>query len=314
MEKITQPSFTTSVRSNEKGEWLQGIEKQLTPGMHRVVAIDEQGNQDQALLYVVKQEPKVFTQLISWIPPYVGWLIVCLIAIILLLSGYAIRLGQRVEHKKGENRKKKRQTTHAILVTFALICTAISLSYWTNRQTRGRLLEPVLPKKVVKEQGIQLRGTLKSPFNTEGVTGVDLQAGKTHIRTVQGGIYQFSNVIPSEGIKMTHPELKIALRKSIEGNNMDIIFEPGLYNALFDLMQRESRGQPRPQDGRPIYTPTDLSTQELYIGKTELKNGYQSTSGSQFSQVVGIELVSGKNRKTCYLNQQEKKWEVVECK
>lgn len=314
MENQVHPSFVTSVRSNAEGEWLQGIENQLSPGMHRVVATDEQGNQDQALLYVVKQEPSIITQVTAWIPPYIGWLIACLFAIILILSGYAIRLGQTTSIKKNEGKRKKQITTHAILVSFILICIAVGLSYWSNKKTGGRLLEPIVSQSTPVEKDIDVRGSIRAPISGEGVVGVDIQAGKTSIRTVQGGQYQFSAIQASEGLKITHPELKIALRKSIEGKDMDIVFDPGLYNALFDLMQREARGRLRPQDGQPIYAPSDLGTQHLFIGKTEVKKTAQLANGGQATEVVHVELWSDGKTKTCLLHKGGQTWEVLECK
>ena len=313
MENQVQPSFVTSVRSNADGEWLQGIENQLSPGMHRVVAIDEQGNQDQALLYVAKQEPSVITQVAAWIPPYIGWLVTCLFAIILILSGYAIRLGQSTSIKKNEGKRKKRITTHAILVSFILIVIALGLSYWSNKKTGGRLLEPITPQSTQAEKDLDVRGSIRAPLNGEGVAGVDIQAGKTSIRTVQGGHYQFSSIQASEGLKITHPELKIALRKSIEDQNMDIIFEPSLYNALFDLMQDEARGRLRPQHGQSIYAPSDLGAQQLLIGKTENKKTVQLANGGQANDVVSVQLWSNGKTKTCLLNRGGQTWEILEC-
>lgn len=302
MENL-QPSFTTSVRSNTQGEWLQGIEKQLAPGMHRVVATDEQGNHDEALLYVVKQEPGMIQQVTTSIPPIIAWLIVCLVAAILLLSGYAIRLGQFANTKKAEVKTKRRRATHAILISFALISIAIGLSYWTNSRTHGKLLAPILPEARQDIPRISVQGAVKKPFSGTGVAGVDLQIEQTSIRTVDGGHFQFSGVEQKNGIKITHPELKIALRKSIDGENMDILFDPKLFNVLFNLMQREARGRSTPEDGPAIYTEADRMSQELLIGALK-----------QQGDRISVELWSKESSKTCVLTKAGDEWNLRECK
>jgi hypothetical protein len=302
MENL-QPSFTTSVRSNTQGEWLQGIEKQLSPGMHRVVATDEQGNHDEALLYVVKQEPGIIQQVTTSIPPIVAWLIICLLAAILLLSGYAIRLGQVANSKKAEVKTKRRRATHAILVSLALISIAVGLSYWTNLRTRGKLLAQIIPETKQEASRISVQGAIKKPFSGQGFAGVDLQIDQTSIHTVEGGHFQFSGVEQKNGLKITHPELKIALRKSIEDENMDILFDPKLFNVLFELMQREARGRTTPEDGPAIYTDADRMSQELLVGTVK-----------QQGDRISVELWSKQSSKTCVLTQAGNEWNLRECK
>lgn len=313
MEAI-QPHFTTSVRSDAQGDWLQGIEQQLSPGMHRVIATDEQGNQDQALLYVVKQEPNLIQQVTSWVPPYLGWLVVSLVAISAVLGTYAIRVGQRAYPKK-ERHARKKYMPHAVAVSVLLVCIALGLSYWANTRTQGELLKTVMPGQQEKlAHLVEVKGSIRKPFTGEGVEGVDLVAGNTHIRTLAGGRFQFTDIDQYAGIKLTHPELKIALRFAMTGKDMDIPFDPSVYNALFDLMQRESRGRGLAQDGPTIFGPQDQAAQELRIGMVGERKAVQLSAGQQAADALVVELWSGEKMKTCFLKGGAGQAQLIECR
>lgn len=308
-----QPSFSTSVRADNEGNWLQGVEDQLTPGMHRIIATDEQGNQDQALLYVVKQEPGVIQQVTAWIPPYIGWLVVSLIAAMLILGAYAIRLGQLANAKK-DIRQKQRRLTHAMGISLCLIILALGASYMANKKTEGQLLKPIVQTQQAEIAPVDVRGILRQPFSGQGIAGVDLQAGKTSIRTGEGGAFQFSGINQYAGIKITHPQLKIALRKALTGKDMDIPFDPSIYNALFDLMQREVRGRILAQDGPAIFGPQDQNSQELRIGSIFERKAVQLSAGQQLTDALLVELWSGEKTKTCYFKRGGTDWQLMECR
>jgi hypothetical protein len=314
-----QPIHTASFSSDESGEWLKGLEERLDPGIHRVVVEDEYGNQDEAMLFVVKEEPLIMERVTRVIPESYAYASLALFAIIVALSATNIWLGRRADKPlKGSKAGVKRYLPLAIAISAVALVATLSVGVALNKRT-GFFDDAKRSLAGIESPKVDVKGAVITPFSRQGVEGVDLTAGDTSIRTMAGGRYVFSAIEQAAGIKLNHPKFKVAFIKSIEGSGeMDILLDTELYNLAFDIMQLESRRnfsqiyaklsdsaksdiqqQAFVDNYSPLYHQSDLANQELILGKISEVQAWVSDDGKRtYPQVIQMELLNDSQSNT----------------
>jgi len=330
MEQL--PIYSTSVQSDDRGDWLQDIQGKIEPGIHRVVIEDDMGNQDEAMLYVVRDQPVILEQVTKIVPAPFAYGLSALFLVILVLAGLNVWLGRKADNQlKGGKRKIKRYLPFAIIIsTIALLVTlviGVYLNKHTNfvNQAKDELLGVSMPK-------IDVSGSIQTPFEHQGVSGLDLTVGDTSVRTVQGGRYVFSQIEQGAGIRLNHPSLKVSFVISVDKSGaLDIPFDSDLYNAVFDIQQLEAQGKygeiydklsdaarrTMERDGfikeySPAYGPSDIRNQEIFVAAVKELSDWKSVNGLYgFPQVIQMEVRNNAQVKTYVFTMDGGAWRLI---
>lgn len=328
----TQPIYTTSVRSDETGNWLQGVEGKLEPGVHRVVVEDEQGNRDEAMLFVVKEQPVVMERITKIFPEPFVYASSVLVALILGLVVANIWFGLKADrHQAARRSKTHRYLALSLALSVLVLVVTLAVGYVLNRDLGlvGRAKQAMLG---VEQPMMDVRGAVITPFEHQGIDGVDLTVGDTSIRTVAGGRYVFSSVSAGSAIRLTHPEFKIAFTKRIDApGEMDVVLDKDLYNLAFDIAQSEARGKigqiyakltevsknsisevDFSSAYQPLFKLGNIADQELRLGEITENTDWVSKDGSEsYPQVISMEMLNGPQAKTYFFVLQDGSWRLV---
>lgn len=327
-----EPIYSTSVNAGDDGAWLQDIRHDITPGVHRVVVEDEHGNQDEAMLFVVKEEPVVLAQVTKIVPLPFFYGISALFLIVLVLAAWNVWLGRLADRQlKGGRRTVKRYLPLAITVAVVAMLASLAVGIVLNRQTAFVELAKEGLTGVVKPK-IDISGSVQTPFEHQGVPGLDLTVGDTSVRTVQGGRYVFSQIEQGSGIRINHQALKVSFVVSADRPGvLDIPFDSDLYNAIFDIQQLEARGKygdifdkmpdsARQAIGRdefvggyaPVFGPADIRSQVIDITVIKELNDWKSVNGMYgFPQVIQVELRNNPQAKTYEFVKENGAWKLI---
>lgn len=266
-----QAPKTYNLESDSAGDWNIVIDNNLNAGAHIISVEDEQGNMDQAIMYVIKDtvvntetiktEPVFIQKINDTVPHYLIWPLLLLTAIILFLSTFLLLFARKASNREkslvnlpgsadGPIQVEQKNTAHHYLRYALLICaiawvsTAVAGVYLNRKTNFLSGLFDKTPKITVVDE---LKGQVLHPLDKTGVANVDLVYGNTSIRTSGSGHYIFNNIAVSEGIKATHNELLRALvflppaKQKIE--EMNILFDTALFNNLIKVIDAEARGR-----------------------------------------------------------------------
>lgn len=327
-----QPIYTTSVNSDETGEWLKGLEGRLDPGVHRVVVEDEYGNQDEAMLFVVKEDPLIMERVTQVIPAPYAYASFALLVIIIALSATNIWLGRRADAPlKGNKRNVKRYLPLAIAISVVALIATFSVGVALNQRT-GFVDKAKRALSGVESPKVDVRGSVIAPFSRQGVEGVDLTAGDTSIRTMAGGRYVFNGIDQGAGIRLNHPNLKLTFVKQVDqSGEMDILLDTDLYNLAFEVMQLESRRkfsqiydklsdatragidkQVFVDNYQPLFDQSNTVNQELSLGKiSEIQNWVSDDAQRSYPQVVQMEMLSSTQAKNYLFAFENGAWALI---
>jgi len=249
---MAAPELILQTNTDEGGAWDINVSEQLEPGLHRVIANDESGNTDEALLYV--QEPAkdkisivetvqeyTIDRIQTVIHPIFFWTLLLLVVVIFILAINMVRLGRKVDKSVSlKTEKKRRSFKWALIVagfaTAAVLIIGIVVQQQTNLY-RVPFFNTTLPETV------NLSGAVITPITKDDVVGVDLTAGDTHIRTQEGARYNFPGMDRKNGIRINHPKLQRSIViQPLKDEKLDIIFDPDMLNSAIDISIIEAQG------------------------------------------------------------------------
>ncbi|MEM9336639.1 MAG: hypothetical protein AAGA35_02185 [Patescibacteria group bacterium] len=92
---------------------------------------------------------------------------------------------------------------------------------------------------VMQSDRVPISGIVLDPVTAESVAAVTLTAGDTTVAVGAAGQFRFGDVSLSEGIVLSHPDLVTSITiqpKVAPPEGLIIWFDPGLYQALFELL------------------------------------------------------------------------------
>ncbi len=340
-ENTSQPQ-EYQLQSDPEGNWLIKIDNNLSAGAHVVSVEDENGNTDQAMMYVVKEagtvqkEVSVIDRVTETVPGFFWWILWLLVLAIALLSAYLLRVSRKADNLENimpQETKHNYAIKALILTILAFICVLITGIY-INRQTNflSRFMSKNQEPVVINE----LSGQIVAPFTGIGVGGVDVSSGETSIRTSGSGSFIFSNVAQETGVKITYSSLlrPIVFIPSVgqDKQHLNIYFDAEMYNILFRVMDAEARGQIRDvytkyaskqikelnnenlftTNYNTALTPENVNDQELVVVKNEIVDNYSvDRYDIDFSKVVLITVnIHGKNE-VYALALEDNEWKLV---
>lgn len=259
-----KPIYETSVRTDSEGNWSIDIPRDLEPGAHPIIAIDDAGRESEFLLYIQREEvvardsaflsrETTIDGTAPLLPPFFAYAIFFLFLLIIGLGLNSVRLGRKMDKTKAAHPHHHHYTRNAIIVAALAIAIAFIVGLVLNQQA-GNFDFPKQSGVPIEKVRLTVSGSVVSPFAHEGVAAVDLVVGDTRIRTGESGHYQFTNVPLHEGIRLTHPELQraISIRFDELAQSGDakvalfpatILFDAEMFNTVIHAVNAESRGQ-----------------------------------------------------------------------
>jgi len=244
-EAIPQHIYSTSVHCEDDGTWLNAIDGDgISPGMHRVMVEDGNGNSDEALLYVSQGDAQFLDRVTNVMPPAFNYAILALFSLVVCLVAVELWLGYHADKTRG---KRWRNPGRFIVIALIVALSSMTVTYaiWKKANLDEIYLFDGMRKNVdLPSEKVDVTGTLRSPLTYQAVEGVDLTAGDTSIKTSSGGKFAFNSVDKHEGLRLNHPKLKASFYKTLpQSGSMDLIFDVDLYNTVFGIAQLESRGR-----------------------------------------------------------------------
>ena len=310
------------------GTWQIEVPPNVPAGLHKVVVEDDNGSQDDALLYVERSMVDRLTQVM---PPVFGLSFLFFLVIILILAANNIRLG-KIADENADLKKKKKYLRHAMYFSVAMVVLSLVVGLTLNWGTSifERTMNYLAPgqRMMVKD----VSGALVDA-NGMPVQGATLISGDTSIVTGESGMFAFPSVSSEAGIRISHPAVKRVINKEVQGpGKIDFIFDPGLMQSMVEVAELEAKGDKRnlykqvtsdkiktsySQDQyvgsyKTNFTPVDLSSGPVYIGSIKRIDKYQSViSGEIFPQVINIEVFTSNGIANYTFTMEQGKWKLV---
>ncbi|MBU0646402.1 hypothetical protein KJ611_02925 [Patescibacteria group bacterium] len=362
----------SSVRTDADGNWQLDLLNQLKPGLYQITAYDNQGHQDHAMILIgeVVAASRLASSLTQrWqldggqplLPPAFAYAIFLLLLIIIALGANMVRLGDKIDkeitkRKRHEARLQEMQTKtcsleekykkqhwymrNATIVAAIAIVLALIFGLVLNFQAGVFDRQPAAP--AIATTIVSVSGSLVSPFEEQGVPGVDVVAGTTQIRTDEGGWYSFTDIPLENGVRLTHPNLLRPIVKGLEEfsvNNqktakafpVKIYFDINLFNTLTKIVDLEARGRYSEiydqvaqatqsqitrdrfvEHYQPIFNLEDIGDQELYVATLTTHQQWTSRFNNQFNNVVAVTLSNNSQTATYYLMLVDDLWLLVQ--
>jgi len=320
-------------QADTAGHWGLQINSNIAAGPHIVVVTDQSGNQVQAIMYVVKEQaaqPPLIQSVSTAMPA--GFLLIfsVLAAAIIILGIINLWLAKKVDKLRFHARKKYVRKLLLLFIVLIFVITGAGL--WINRGIN--FLSPLF---IVNQAAAleRVSGQIMDPLTLQAVGGVDVAVGTTAIHTGDSGQFIFSGVNPLAGVRVTYPELNRALAFLPAGKSqdeiLDIYFNPNLYNILITCADLESRGQfdqeysllaPELQQKisqpdfaaglKTIFTPRNITDQELTITKAELLDNWSSRLGNNYAKAMAVTVQANELQKTYHLIFENNSWYLAE--
>ncbi|MCC7523166.1 hypothetical protein IT407_05235 [Candidatus Uhrbacteria bacterium] len=320
---------SSTAQTGADGNWQADIPSNIEAGLHKVVAVDESGNQDEALLFV---ERGWIAQATTLIPPAFGFSILFFLLVIVVLAVNSVRLGKKADESIATKTKRK-YMLHAIYFSSFMVVLSLVVGIAMNFSTGilGRALNPFMPIQAA-DIPTDVSGSITDIFGRP-VEGLSVHAGDTRVTTGDSGMYAFSGISKNDGLTITHPRLSKAINKEIDDTaTMNFLFDLDVMQSLLDVVDLESRG-----DLRSLYKQvfvdsmkTKVSQQDfianypanfngssrndraVYIGKVTSIEDYSSDVDKQvYPQAINIEVFSLKGVVNYIFTLEQGKWKLI---
>lgn len=332
-----QPT-TLDLQSDNSGQFIFTIDKNLTPGQHIITVEDEFGNSDDAVIYITEepQPTPIIHKVTNIIPNNFFWGLLILFLIILVLIADVIRLARKADDPEDQTYESSHRyhfTINAILLCAILLIFVFIFGLYYNRETN--FLRNIITNSSLLKNNSDVSGKIMDPITLQGVKGIDLVSQSTSIRTSESGNFSFSSVDPNVGIRATYPNLIRAFvflpKKLTTVQQMDIIFNPDLYNTLVQVVDLESRGifsdvydylvsdiktkitQKRFEEtNQTIYTASNVVDQEIFVVDTRLIDNYSAAKYAiNFNKAVEISVKANNKIATYYFTYTSEGWRLI---
>jgi hypothetical protein len=311
VEELNQSPRVHEITSDSTGDWDIIVDNDLPAGAHIVSVEDEQGNIDQAIMYVVKSEPKqqtgilgiepvIIEKITTIVPASMGWFLMTAAVMIMVLSAVSLFFAKKAENKifnlsNGETAKPKHYLRYVLIICSIFWLLIAGVGLFMNREIN--FLSFFFAKSPIAVE--QLKGQVLHPLERTTVSGIDLVYLNSSIRTADSGYYTFYNINVGEGIKLTYRGLLRPLvflpQAKEKQESLDILFDLNLYNQLIKVVDTESRGrynniyndylQPEIKEKiseadyinnyQSSLTPKNVNDQELLIKNVEIKDKFK---------------------------------------
>jgi len=325
-----EPIFSTETQADDQGLWNVDVFQDLPEGYHKVIVVDEDGNQDDVNIFVdtetvvereqvTLQEPaQLIDRVQSIFPIEFVWALLILFLFILLLAGNMIRLARKVDktgRMSSSHQRQNKATLISIGITFVVIAAVLVIGIVLNQRTG--FFDSAVDLPLSEELRVRVDGAVVNPATRQPVVGLDLTAGDTSIRTGEGARFRFDDISAKEGIRMNHPELfRSVVRRITEAagapedpQSIQILFDVDLMNTMIRISDFESRSKDgeiydflHPQAAArmsresfisaysPIFTEENMGDQSLVLGPATLHTSWNSLGSDTRFEQV-VELV-----------------------
>ena len=340
-----QLQSTMETQADSNGNWGVEIPQTISPGMHKVMVETENGEQQDLALFNMPVRTQLIDRPVQADVGHFLYPLAFLAVLVLVLAANSLRLMVKSKKVKKSDLARKQKYTTIFTVFTALIAVILVVyiaiqSDWLNssnplNQNNTSLVQSqnnnIIPQPSDK---IDINGLVLDPLTNQGVAGVDLETGDTNIRTEEGGAYNFTGVSLDSYLKITHPELKKTILKTIspdEGGKMDILFNIQMLNGLLQFIDNEASGDylalynqlptivstkiPADQfiaDYQPSFTGKDLAQQSIKIAKIQKIDSWTSDKYDLlFSEVVQIQVLTDPGTANYYAVQEAGEWRYI---
>lgn len=337
-DAATQP-INVDLSSDEQGNFSFEIDKSLSPGQHVITVQDENGNYDDAVLYVTEEKPAppIINTVTNIIPNNFFWAILVLFLLILALIADLLHLAKKAddpEDQTFETTHRYHFTINAIIFSAIILVVVFFTGVYLNRETN---FLAGMVHDTASEQGknVKVSGKMTDPITLKGVKGIDLVSLNTSIRTTESGQYIFGSVNTLKGIRATYPNLIRALvylpDKGSSDQRMDIYFNADMYNLLVQVADLEMRGiysdvytylapeikervamERFMEENSTIFTSKNIAEQEIFITGTQLIDNYTVDKyGLKFNKVVQINVHANGKVAAYYFVHNPEGWKLI---
>lgn len=335
-----QPKAIIEIQTDAQGNWEAQFPQDLSPGLHKIIVETEGGeHHDMALLNLqVRGQSPVESAPVNYEHYLYPVALLTILVLILAVNNLRLMFKAKKDRRKLEKRQNNMTLVTVMVALFSIFvfCFVAYQSGWFMSQvSNSGLVEPIYDVPVDKEIGlINVNGILLDPLEDVGVAGADLMVKEVSIRTQEGGAYNFSQIPSNSYIRLTHPELKKALLKKVEVDNvgnMQILFNVGMYNVLMSAIDNESNGQlskiyeqlpsvikskVNEQDFINQYAvdfaPKDLSRQNLVVAQTDKQDAWSSEKYDVlFDKAISVQVEVDDVFVNYYLVYEDGQWKVI---
>ena len=280
--------FQTQTDAN--GQWSVDLPNNLELGMHTLVVEDAAtGQRDSTFFYVEKPQVTVIQSVVTVMPPMFLYVFLILLVIILILVVDLIRIAYKMRHLKAGRIDYR---PHVLFLCFAALMAVFITG--TVFEQRTKYFSQLSQTRMTTAPKVSVKGSVIDPASHQPVPGVDLTVGNATIHTGTDGLYDFTDIDTSVGMKINHPQLTRSLRwifpAAPKEQTVEVPFDPKMYDALVNLVNAEAAGKwdtvlaSMPADARAqtgadalrkqgtIFATNNLSDQELVIEKAEISS------------------------------------------
>ena len=320
---------SSTAQTGADGIWQAEIPSNIEAGLHKVVAVDEAGNQDEALLFV---ERGWIAQATTLIPPAFGFSILFFLLVIIVLAVNSVRLGKKADESSA-TKKKQKYMLHAIYFSTFMVVLSLIVGLAMNSTSGifGRALNPFMPIQAA-DIPTDVSGSITDLFGRP-VQGLSVHVGDTTVTTGDSGMYAFSGIAKNDGLTISHPRLSKAINKEIEDKEtMNFMFDLDVMQSLIEVVDLESRGDLRSlykqvfvdslkakvnqQDFIANYPASfngsNRNDRAIYIGKVTSVEDYASDVDKQtYPQAINIEVFSLKGVINYVFVLEQGKWKLI---
>lgn len=320
---------SSTAQTGADGIWQAEIPSNIEAGLHKVVAVDESGNQDEALLFV---ERGWIAQATTLIPPAFGFSILFFLLVIVILAINSVRLGKKADESVAV-KKKQKYMLHAIYFSGFMVVLSLIVGLVMNGTSGifGRALNPFMPIQAA-DIPTDVSGSITDIFGRP-VQGLSVHAADTTVTTGDSGMYAFSGIPKGDGLTITHPRLAKAINKEVGDDGiMNFLFDLDVMQSLLEVVDLESKGDLRSlykqvfvdamktkvtqQDFIANYPASfngsNRNDRAVYIGKVTTMDGYASDVDKQiYPQAVNIEVFSLKGVVNYVFVLEQGKWKLI---
>ena len=258
-QPIEQSPRVKEINSDSSGNWDITLDNDLSSGAHIVSVEDEQGNIDQAIMYVIKSEPQqsetilgiepiIIEKITTIVPTYIGWFLLTAAVVIIALSAVSLFFAKKAENKifnlsNGETAKPKHYLRYVLIVCSLVWILIAGVGLFLNREIN--FLSFFFDKGPIAVE--QLKGQVLHPLENTAVSDIYLSHNNVSIKTSASSYYNFSDIGVGEGVKLNYRDVLKSLvflpEAEQKEETLNILFDANLYNQLIKLLDSEARGR-----------------------------------------------------------------------
>lgn len=237
--------------ADAQGNWELIIYDELDVGLHSISVRDNFNNEDNTLFKIqgaipvettqiddVQTKESIVIQISGELAQTAVYSSLSLLAVMIGILVFNYFVADKIRVKKSGSKDITKKFAKKIMISSATLVAIMSvliliISY--------RFISLNLVKSPISLKGIEEKvevlvpssGILRDPISLEPIAGVTMSAGDLTIETVEGGVFNFTDVNPNVGLLIKHADLiKPITYKPILQGYLDLLYNNQMMNAV----------------------------------------------------------------------------------